>query len=81
VFVLRSLTQSEICEPARGRVQFVANDPPFRRPTMSLNPYSYSQAAMARVRSGRHRYLHPIDTPLPIAPTSALVAGGMVVLK
>jgi len=48
---------------------------------MSLNPYSYSQAAMARVRSGRHRYLHPIDTPLPIAPTSALVAGGMVVLK
>jgi hypothetical protein len=36
---------------------------------------------MARVRVGRRRYLHPIDTLPPIAPTSAFTAVGIVVLN
>jgi hypothetical protein len=48
---------------------------------MSLDPNSYSQAAMARVRLGWRRFVHPSDTPLPIALTSALEAGGIAVLK
>lgn len=48
---------------------------------MSLNPDSYSQAAMARVRLGWRRFVHPSDPLPPIAPISAFVAGGMVVPK
>ena len=48
---------------------------------MSLNPNSYSQAAMARVRLGWRRFLHPIGSPLPIAPTSALALRGIAVLN
>ena len=48
---------------------------------MSLNPNSYSQAATARVRLGWRRFVHPIFTLPPIAPTVALAAVGMAVPK
>jgi hypothetical protein len=48
---------------------------------MSLNPNSYSQAAMARVRLGWRRFVHPIDTLPPIALTGALAAVSIVVPK
>jgi len=48
---------------------------------MSLDPNSYSQAAMARVRMGRRRYLHPIGTLPLIAPNPAFTAVAVVVPK
>jgi hypothetical protein len=73
--------QSEVCEPARGRVEFVANDIHYQAPTMSLNPNSYSPAAMVRVRLGWRRFVHPNDTPPLIAPIRASATCGMSLPK
>jgi hypothetical protein len=78
---LRPFAQSEVCEPARGRVEFTPNDIPFQAPTMSLTPNSYSPAAMARVRVGWRRDLHPIGTLPLIAPNRAFTAVAVVVPK
>jgi hypothetical protein len=48
---------------------------------MSLNPNSCSPAAMARVRMGRRRCLHPFGSPTLIAPPSARLAAAIAVLN
>jgi hypothetical protein len=48
---------------------------------MSLDPNSYPQAAMARVRMGRRRDLHPIGTLPLIALNGAFTAFAVVAPK